>query len=79
MPEILRLFGLRFQIYVRDHEPIHVHVFSQDGEAVYDVGDEIKLRRNKGMKPKDLKLAESIVEQNREVIIEEWVRIFDNR
>jgi hypothetical protein len=79
MPEILRMFGLRFQIYVRDHEPIHVHVFSQDGEAKFEVGDEISLTKNKGMKPKDLKLAEAIIEENKDLIIEEWVRIFYNR
>lgn len=26
MPEILRIFGLRFFFYSREHEPIHVHV-----------------------------------------------------
>ena len=62
MPTILILFGLKFRIYVRDHEPVHVHVLSQDGEAKFQVGDEIRLMVNKGMKPKDIKLAESIIE-----------------
>ena len=53
MPTILILFGLKFRIYVRDHEPVHVHVLSQDGEAKFQVGDEIRLMVNKGMKPKD--------------------------
>ena len=26
MPEILRIFGLRFFFFSREHEPIHVHV-----------------------------------------------------
>lgn len=26
MPEILRMFGMRFYFYSREHEPIHVHV-----------------------------------------------------
>ena len=42
MPTILILFGLKFRIYVRDHEPVHVHVLSQDGEAKFQVGDEIR-------------------------------------
>ena len=50
MPTILILFGLKFRIYVRDHEPVHVHVLSQDGEAKFQVGDEIRLMVNKGMK-----------------------------
>ena len=44
MPTILILFGLKFRIYVRDHEPIHVHVISQDGEAKFKVGDEVTLK-----------------------------------
>lgn len=76
MPTILILFGLKFRIYVRDHEPIHVHVLSQDGEAKFQVSDEIRLMANKGMKPKDIKLAESIIEENKELIITEWVKIY---
>ena len=76
MPTILILFGLKFRIYVRDHEPVHVHVLSQDGEAKFQVGHEIRLMVNKGMKPKDIKLAESIIEENKELIITEWVKIY---
>lgn len=76
MPTILILFGLKFRIYVRDHEPVHVHVLSQDGEAKFQVSDEIRLMVNKGMKPKDIKLAESIIEENKELIITEWVKIY---
>lgn len=76
MPTILILFGLKFRIYVRDHEPVHVHVLSQDGEAKFRIGDEIRLMANKGMKPKDIKLAESIIEENKELIVTEWVKIY---
>ena len=47
-----------------------------DGEAKFQVGDEIRLMVNKGMKPKDIKLAESIIEENKELIITEWVKIY---
>ena len=47
MPTILILFGLKFRIYVRDHEPVHVHVLSQDGEAKFQVGH---TRLNSGRK-----------------------------
>lgn len=76
MPTILILFGLKFRIYVRDHEPVNVHVISQDGEAKFQVGEEISLMSNKGVKPKDIKLAESIIEENRELIITEWIKIY---
>lgn len=31
---------------------------------------------NKGMKPKDVKLAESIIEENKELVITEWIKIY---
>ncbi|MBQ8866221.1 MAG: DUF4160 domain-containing protein [Bacteroidaceae bacterium] len=76
MPTILVLFGLKFRIYVRDHEPVHVHVLSNDGEAKFKVGDEIVLMNNKGMKPKDVKLAESIIEENKDIILTAWIKIY---
>lgn len=74
-PEVLRLFGLKFYIYTRDHQPPHVHVVSQDGMAKFAISEEIELIDNAGMKSKDLKLAESIIEDNRENILKEWVKI----
>lgn len=75
MPEILRLFGLKFYIYTRDHQPPHVHVVSQDGMAKFAITDKIVLLGNAGMKSKDLKLAESIIEDNHDIIVKEWVKI----
>ena len=75
MPTILILFGLKFRIYVRDHEPVHIHVIGNDGEAKFKIGEEISLMSNKGLKSKDLHLAQSIIEENRELITSEWVKI----
>ncbi len=75
MPEILRLFGLKFYIYTRDHQPPHIHVASQDGMAKFSISEEIVLIDNAGMKSKDLKLAESIIEDNKENILKEWIKI----
>ena len=76
MPEILRLFGLKFYIYTRDHQPPHVHVVSQDGAAKFAISENIELIDNKGMKSKDLKLAEAIIEENKDNILNEWVKIY---
>lgn len=76
MPTILDLFGLLFMIYTRDHQPPHIHVRSQDGEAKFKVTrEEVTLLENRRMKPKDLKLAESILEANKEYVVEQWVKI----
>ena len=76
MPTIMKLFGLIFRIYTRDHMPPHVHVLSQQGEAIFQINEEtVSLRDNKGLKPKDINLALSIREENRELIINEWNNI----
>ena len=77
MPEILRIFGLRFYFYSREHEPIHVHVKSADGKAKFDILPEgILLVYNKGMKPKDIKCAEMVLEENKELAIAKWNEYF---
>ena len=35
MPVVLRLDGLRVQIYPNDHRPPHVHVIGRGGELVF--------------------------------------------
>ena len=75
MPTLFKLFGLIFRIYTRDHQPPHVHVISQEGEAIFIINQEVTLKDNKGMKPKDVSLAVSILEENKELILEEWNRL----
>ena len=76
MPTLFRLFGLIFRIYTRDHQPPHVHVISQEGEAVFLIDEEeVLLQGNSGMKPKDISLANSILEENKEIIREEWNKL----
>ena len=79
MPTLFIAFGLRFRFYTHDHEPIHVHVRNTDGKAKYEIENEIKLIYNTGIKIKDLKIAESIIEENREFFIYKWKKVFDNR
>lgn len=77
MPEIFRMFGLRFFFYANDHEPVHVHVENADGEAKFNIGNkDIKLVISYGMKKKDLKLAKSLIEENRNVILDYWSKFF---
>ena len=71
MPEILRMFGMRFFFYSREHEPIHVK--SADGNAKFEILPEgIVLVKNEGLKPKDIKAAEMVLEENKELAIEKW-------
>ena len=79
MPEILRIFGLRFYFYSREHEPIHVHVKGVDGKAQFRITpEEVTLVYNKGLKPKDIKCAEMVLEENKELAISKWNEYFGN-
>jgi hypothetical protein len=77
MPEILRMFGMRFYFYSREHEPIHVHVKNADGKAKFDILPEgVVLVKNEGIKTKDIKAAEMVLEENKELAIEKWNEYF---
>ena len=62
MPELFRMFGLRFFFWSSEHEPVHIHVENADGDAKFEVNP-VRLVYNKGLKNKDLHLAESIIEE----------------
>ncbi|MCL2097732.1 MAG: DUF4160 domain-containing protein [Bacteroidales bacterium] len=72
MPTLLTIFGLRFYFYSGDHDPIHIHVENADGEAKFEIETNIKIIYNHGLKNKDLRLAESIIEENKENFITIW-------
>ena len=76
MPELFRMFGMRFFFYMNDHLPIHIHVRNADGEARFEVGL-VKLIESKGIKPKDLVLAEALIEERKEEIIKKWKEVFN--
>lgn len=71
MPTIFIVFGLKFFFYSIEHLPVHIHVRNADGEAKFEIIP-VRLISNKGLKPKDVKLAESIIEENKELLIEKW-------
>ena len=77
MPELFRMFGMKFFFYSLEHLPIHIHVRNADGTAKFEV-DPVRLVESKGMKLKDLTLAEALVEEKREEIIEKWKNIHGN-
>ena len=50
MPKIFELDGFRFFFYSNDHDPIHVHVRYESGEAVFELIEEVELRDSHGIK-----------------------------
>lgn len=79
MPTLFIIFGFRFLFYSNDHEPIHVHVIKDGHEARFQIEPEVILLENKGLKVSELRMAESVIEENREVIIARWQEYFQNK
>ena len=77
MPSALSKDGYNFYFYSNEHEPMHVHVKNADGRAKFDITQEgIVLVMNEGLKIKDIKAAEMVLEENRELAIEKWNEYF---
>ncbi|QRM42878.1 DUF4160 domain-containing protein [Rhizobium sp. BG4] len=77
MVTIFRADGLRFVIFVDDHEPAHVHVFG-DGEAkinLLGLSGEPELIWADGMKRGDIRKAMRIVEEQQGAFLESWRNI----
>lgn len=77
MPTIFIIFGYRFQFYSNDHTPIHVHVIKGRAKAKYNLFP-VELIDNHGFKSQELKLIESIIEENVETIAQHWNMFFNN-
>lgn len=77
MPELFRFFGIRFFFFSNEHLPMHVHIRNADETAKFQVESSIILVSNNGIKNKDLLLAESIIEENKELIVEYWNLYFN--
>ena len=74
MVVIHREAGLRFVIFVNDHEPAHVHVFG-DGEAKIDLGSargEPRLISFVGLSDSDVRRAMRIVGERRLEFLTRW-------
>lgn len=77
MPTIFILFGFRFMFYSNDHIPVHIHVIKSGCRTKYTIFP-VSLVENQGFIPSELKMIESIIEENEEIIAEHWNKYFNN-
>lgn len=75
MPTLFILFGYKFFFWSNEHDPIHVHVSKGGSEAKYNV-QTVSLIENYEFKRNELRMIESIIEENKEVIKEHWNNYF---
>jgi hypothetical protein len=66
--------------FSNEHDPVHIHVVKGKGAvkewAVFQVAPEIVLLENNGLKANELKMAEMVVEENKEIIMQSWNQFF---
>lgn len=76
MPTIFIVLGFRFMFYSNDHLLIHVHVVKGDSMAKFSINP-VTLIENYGMSNSEVKMIESIIEENEEIIAEHWNNFFN--
>lgn len=78
MPEVFRFWGFSFFFYSREHEPIHIHIEGKDGYAVYNLDSDVfTLRDIHGIKIQDRKKIETVLSENKEIIVKRWKEHFE--
>ena len=78
MPTVLRFDGYGVVIYPADHRPSHVHVFGGGSEAVFDLNcpnGPVALRENYGFSRRAIARIRKVLDQEIEMLCEEWERI----
>ena len=77
MPELFRMYGFLFMFFSHEHEPMHVHVIGNDGEAKFSWdGEKFVLEKNRNVKPNDLRRIQRVITSNSDIIIKRWVELF---
>ena len=79
MVTVHRAYGFRFVIFPNDHDPPHVHVFGQGGEAriVLGAAGEITLDWFAGISGGDLRKVMQEAQRERERLIVMWRKIHE--
>lgn len=76
MPTVLRLRGFRFFFFSNeDHEPIHVHVESDDKYAKFWLHP-VQIAKSVGYSAKELGEIRSLIEDNINILKRKWDEYF---
>lgn len=76
MPTVFILFGYIFKFYSNEHNPIHIHVIKGGKNAKFTILP-VVLVENHGLKPAELKLVMTVIEENEDVIADHWNSYFN--
>ena len=75
-PTLWREQGFRFFFFSREETRIHVHVYSERGEAKFWLEARLELAMNSGLPKRDLRLAEKIIKEHYDEFVRAWRQYF---
>lgn len=77
MPELFRMYGFLFMFFSQEHEPMHIHVIGNEGEAKFSWdGDKFVLEKSRNVKRNDLRRIKSVISSNSDIIVKRWKELF---
>ncbi|MBO6171925.1 MAG: DUF4160 domain-containing protein [Bacteroidales bacterium] len=77
MPELFRMYGFLFMFFSHEHEPMHVHVIGNEGEAKFSWnGDRFVLEKSRNVKHNDLRRIKDVISNNSDIIVKRWEELF---
>ena len=77
MPELFRMYGFLFMFFSHEHEPMHIHVIGNEGEAKFSWdGDKFVLEKSRNVKRNDLRRIKSVILSNSDIIVKRWKELF---
>ena len=77
MPELFRMYGFLFMFFSHEHEPRHVHVIGNEGEAKFSWnGDRFVLEESRNFKHNDLRRIKDVISNNSDIIVKRWEELF---
>jgi hypothetical protein len=76
-PTILRDGPYGFLLNSREEPRMHVHVSTADGMAKFRLEPIVALANSHGLKPKELKALEQIIQERRDEFIKNWRAHFE--
>lgn len=77
MPELFRMYGFLFMFFSHEHEPMHVHVIGNEGEAKFSwKGGRFVLEKSRNVKRNDLRRIKDVISNNSDIIVKRWEELF---
>ena len=77
MHELFRMYCFLFIFFSHEHEPMHVHVIGNEGEAKFSWnGDRFVLEESRNVKHNDLRRIKDVISNNSDIIVKRWEELF---